>query len=179
LLTTCAGEEKCVHEQFEKDKTVHLFFEVVVGAQQEIDVTVFSPENEELYTAHSEQEGSYSFLAKTAGRYRFCFSNGGASSSAKLVSFEVTSGANINDIAAHPDHITPLEQGVLQLSEAMAAVSEDSKYMYHREEHHRALTESTYERLRIMAVVEAIVLVAMSIGQIYYLRRFFEVKRVV
>ncbi len=168
-----------MHEQFEKDRTVHLFFEVIIGGQQEIDVSVFSPENEELYTASAEQEGSYSFIAKTAGRYRFCFSNAKANAAAKLISFEVTSGANINDIAAHPDHITPLEHGVLQLSEAMAAVREDSKYMYHREEHHRALTESTYERLRHMAIVEAIVLVSMSVGQIYYLRRFFEVKRVV
>ena len=85
----------------------------------------------------------------------------------------------MQDIAAHPDHITPLEHGVLQLSEAMAAVREDSRYMLYREDNHRAITESTYERLRTLSILEAIVLVAMSVGQIYYLRRFFEVKRVV
>jgi hypothetical protein len=97
----------------------------------------------------------------------------------QLVSFEVSSGANIQDIAAHPDHITPLEHGVVQLSEALQGARDDSRYMYTREEHHRALTESTYDRLRQMAVVEAILLVAMSVGQILYLRRFFEVKRVI
>lgn len=85
----------------------------------------------------------------------------------------------MQDIAAHPDHITPLEHGVLQLSEAMSAVREDSRYMLYREENHRSITESTYERLRTLSILEAIVLIAMSIGQIYYLRRFFEVKRVV
>lgn len=82
-------------QQFEKEKTVHLFFEVIMGGQQDIDVSVFSPENEELYTANQEQEGSYSFIAKSTGRYRFCFSNARASNANKLVSFEVTSGANI------------------------------------------------------------------------------------
>merc|ERR1711991_157164 len=90
-----AGDERCVMHDFEKDKTVHLFFEVIMGGQQDIDVHVFSPENEELYTAAQEQEGSYSFIAKVTGRYRFCFSNEHASSANKLVSFEVTSGANI------------------------------------------------------------------------------------
>ena len=68
---------------------------------------------------------------------------------------------------------------MLQLSEALSAAREDSRYMMFREEHHRALTESTYERLRFLSILEAVALVAMSVGQIYYLRRFFEVKRVV
>ena len=90
-----AGDERCVQQEFEKEKTVHIFFEVIMGGDQEIDVGVFSPENEELYNANSEQEGSYSFIAKANGRYRICFSNVRASSGDKLVSFEVTSGANI------------------------------------------------------------------------------------
>ena len=48
---------------------------------------------------------------------------------------------------------------MIELSEALSAVREDSKYMFYREDHHRALTEATYERLRYMAVLEAIVLV--------------------
>jgi uncharacterized membrane protein len=39
--------------------------------------------------------------------------------------------------------------------------------------------ESTYDRLRQLAIIESLVLVAMSVAQILYLRRFFEVKRVV
>ncbi len=68
---------------------------------------------------------------------------------------------------------------MVQLSEALQGARDDSRYMFTREEHHRALTESTYERLRQLSIVESLVLVAMSVGQILYLRRFFEVKRVV
>ncbi len=50
--------------------------------------------------------------------------------------------------------------------------------MYFRESQHRDLTESTYERLRYVAGVEAVVLVLMSVAQIIYLRRFFERTRV-
>lgn len=161
-------------------------------------MTVYSPEKQQLYTGKDEAEGSYSFIAKLPGRYRFCFSNSNAASTAKTISFEVASGTDLKDIAAHPDHITPLEHGVYQLSEALRAAREDSTYMYRRESQvrffllcccflldralcvqHRDLTEATYERLRYAAVMEAVVLVGMSVAQILYLRRFFERKRVV
>lgn len=68
---------------------------------------------------------------------------------------------------------------MLQLSEALRSAREDSSYMYFRESHHRDLTEATYERLRYVAALEAVALVLMSVAQIWYLRRFFERKRVV
>lgn len=85
----------------------------------------------------------------------------------------------LQEIAAHPDHITPLEQGVLGLAESLRSAREDSSYMYLRESQHRDLTEATYERLRYVAAMEAVALVVMSVVQIWYLRRFFERKRVV
>ena len=48
-----------------------------------------------------------------------------------------------------------------------------------RERVHRSINESTNQRVVMWAVFEAMVLVAMTLGQIYYLKRFFEVRRVV
>ena len=42
-----------------------------------------------------------------------------------------------------------------------------------------AVNENTNDRVVMWAVFEALVLVAMTMGQIYYLKRFFEVRRVV
>ncbi len=42
-----------------------------------------------------------------------------------------------------------------------------------------SVNESTNSRVVMWAVFEALVLVAMTLGQIYYLKRFFEVRRVV
>ena len=42
-----------------------------------------------------------------------------------------------------------------------------------------AATESTNDRVKWFSVMEAVTLVAMNVWQIYYLRRFFEVKRLV
>lgn len=56
---------------------------------------MFSPHKEQLYHSQDESEGSYSFVTKEAGRFRFCFSNNKATSSDKVVSFEVASGTDL------------------------------------------------------------------------------------
>ena len=42
-----------------------------------------------------------------------------------------------------------------------------------------SVNESTNSRVVMWAVFEALILVAMTVGQIYYLKRFFEVRRVI
>lgn len=48
-----------------------------------------------------------------------------------------------------------------------------------RDKIHRSVNESTNSRVVLWSTFEALVLVLMTVGQVYYLKRFFEVKRVV
>lgn len=48
-----------------------------------------------------------------------------------------------------------------------------------RDRIHRAINESTNSRVAIWSGFEAVVLVAMTMAQVFYLKRFFEVRRVV
>ncbi len=58
-------------------------------------------------------------------------------------------------------------------------VKHEQEYMAVRDRIHRAINENTNSRVVMWSFFEALVLVAMTLGQVYYLKRFFEVRRVV
>lgn len=91
-----------------------------------------------------------------------------------------------------------LEEMVSELSQGLTVVKHEQEYMEVREKIHRlsesphththisvnsfsvnAVNDNTNSRVVWWAVFEAFLLVAMTFGQIYYLKRFFEVKRVI
>ena len=76
------------------------------------------------------------------------------------------------------DH-SKLEEQITELTNALTAVKHENEYMAVRERVHRSINDSTNSRVVMWAAFEALMLTAMSLGQIFYLRRFFEVRRVV
>lgn len=74
---------------------------------------------------------------------------------------------------------TKLEEMIKELSGALRTVKHEQDYMNLRERVHRTINESTNSRVVMWSFFEAFVLLTMTAGQVYYLKRFFEVRRVV
>lgn len=72
-----------------------------------------------------------------------------------------------------------LEEMIKELSGTLTGVKHEQEYMQVRDRIHRAINESTNSRVVLWSFFEAVILVAMTVGQVYYLKRFFEVRRVV
>lgn len=62
---------------------------------------------------------------------------------------------------------------------ALTGVKQEQEYMHVRDRIHRSINDSTNSRVVMWSFFEALILVAMTLGQVYYLKRFFEVRRVV
>src|SRR3569833_1930857 len=120
--------------------------------------------------------GDHSFSALHDGKYVFCFGNEHWGATSKEVSFNVHGIVYVSESAHPPD---PLEVEIKSLSENFAQVKDELSYIVLRERTHRNTAESTNSRVKWWNMFVIGIVIGESVFQVWWLRRFFEVKRVV
>ena len=148
------------------------------------------PDGKTIHQEDRASSGKYTFAAHTDGVYTYCFGNKMSTMTPKAVMFSMDVGdapkhetehaaGQAAAGAAKPDEHNKLEEQIKELSAALTSVKHEQEYMSVRDRIHRSINESTNSRVVLWAFFEALVLVAMTLGQVFYLKRFFEVRRVV
>ncbi|QIX01589.1 hypothetical protein AMS68_007106 [Peltaster fructicola] len=120
--------------------------------------------------------GDHSFTAEEDGRFTYCFSNEGWTATTKEVSFNVHGIVYVPENEAPQD---PLEKEVKEMSELLALVKDEQGYIVVRERTHRNTAESTNARVKWWSIFQLGVVLGIAGFQVWWLRRFFEVKRLV
>jgi len=181
FISIDAHAEECFYEKAGKGDNLFLMFEVAEGGFLDIDVKIQSPKGQILHQVDRESSGKFSFAARDEGIHSFCFSNKMSTVTPKIVMFTIEKTGVLEKKAGEEDgdSHSKLEEMTQELSIAMTGVKHEQEYMEVRERIHRAINDNTNSRVVLWAFFESLVLVAMTLGQVYYLKRFFEVKRVV
>jgi len=182
FVTVDAHAEECYFDRVVSGTKMSLMFEVAEGGFLDIDVKILGPDGKTIYNGERESNGKYTFAAHMDGVYKYCFGNKMSTMTPKIVMFTMDVGekpkAGGGDKEADA-HQNKLEEMITELSTALTGVKHEQEYMEVRERIHRAINDNTNSRVVLWSFFEALVLVAMTLGQIYYLKRFFEVRRVV
>ncbi|KAJ8680871.1 hypothetical protein QAD02_016658 [Eretmocerus hayati] len=186
-ITVDAHAQECFHENVKFGTKMGLTFEIAEGGFLDIDVTIVGPDNKVIFDGQQESSGKFTFAAHTSGEYRYCFSNVKGTMTPKVVMFDmdVTEIPDPNDAAAaagaHEGDSAnaKLDDMIKELSHTLLGVHSEQEYMQVRDKNHRMINESTNFRVVVWSFFEATALVCMTLGQVYYLKRFFEVRRVV
>lgn len=181
FVTIDANAEECFFDRVTSGTRMTLLFEVAEGGFLDIDVKLIGPDGKTVYSGDRESNGKYTFAAHMDGVYKYCFSNKMSTMTPKIVMFSMDIAdkpKESKDMNADSQH-NRLEDMIQELSTSLTAVKHEQEYMEVRERIHRSINENTNSRVVLWAFFEALVLVAMTTGQIYYLKRFFEVRRVV
>jgi len=175
-----AHAEECFFDKVTAGTKMGLTFEVAEGGFLDIDVKITGPDEKVIYQGERESNGKYTFAAHVDGVYTYCFSNAMSTMTPKIVMFSMDVGEPPKSQDAESEaHHNKLEEMIKELSTSLTSVKHEQEYMAVRDRIHRAINESTNSRVVMWAFFEAVVLVAMTFGQVYYLKRFFEVRRVV
>jgi len=183
IITVDAHAEECFFDKVKSGTKMGLMFEVAEGGFLDIDVRIVGPDGKTIHSGERESNGKYTFAAHMDGVYQYCFSNQMSTMTPKIVMFSMDIGDAPSDAtneggeeeASH----NKLEDMIKELSTALTGVKHEQEYMQVRDRIHRAINDNTNSRVVMWSFFEALVLVAMTLGQIYYLKRFFEVRRVV
>jgi hypothetical protein len=185
-LTIDAHAEECFFERVASSGVkMGLTFEVIDGGFYDIDVKITGPDDKVIHQEDRASSGKYTFASHVEGVYTYCFGNKMSTMTPKAVMFsiDVDHASKTHDASSSPssqeDNHNKLEEQIKELTAALTAVKHEQEYMSVRDRMHRSINESTNSRVVLWAFFEALVLVAMTLGQVFYLKRFFEVRRVV
>ncbi|KAK5741307.1 p24 complex component [Elasticomyces elasticus] len=197
-----AHSRECFHESLHKDDKMTVTFQVgdrEFGGSGNLDIDFWVCQNgarirqeDSLRRSYGQKgaliqdptgayttnqrtvsSGDHSFEAHQDGKFTYCFSNEHWSANTKEVSF------NVHGIVYVPEHEAPqdpLEKEVRQLSELLAQVKDEQGYIVVRERTHRNTAESTNARVKWWSLFQLGVLAGEVFFQVWFIRRFFEVK---
>ena len=172
---------ECFDEQTKASDHVTGTWQVVAPKTPEAlagwKVTVTSPDGESVYSADNERQGAFDYYASAEGVYVVCFKNDGQplTVSAKI---QVGDPPDLIQLAK-TEHLSPVEERIKSLHESMNAVRDLQDQMREQDEAQAKMTRSTRTWLLYFTLIEATVLVGVTVWQNLYLKSFFEVKRVV
>lgn len=150
-------------------------YQVAEGGYLDIDFWLTDPEEKTLGKQIRQTTGSYSITAERDGRHEYCFSNQMSAVADKVVSFNVHGVVYV----AGDGVVAPIEREIRKLAAGLVSVKDEQEYIVVREKSHRNTAESTNARVKWWSVLQAVVLFSVVAWQVYYLKSFFEVKRVI
>lgn len=173
--------KQCFFENLKANDELALSFQV--GSrnpsnpeQHVVDFYITSPKGNTLVKRTNIAHGDESVKAMQLGKYQYCFSNEHSGRSDIDVSFNIHGVVYVD---ANDPKADTLDYAIQRLSVLTDEVKAEQGYLVIRERTHRNTAESTNSRVKWWSVFQIFVVAANSLFQIYYLRRFFEVKSVV
>lgn len=161
-------------------------FEVIQPDPQFITVTARGPNGflhfEKKPTTDLEKdkedasEGFFTFDAEEEGDYTMCISNGSEGNTdgvTRLVAFNFRAVK----VGEQDYQFVGLQSELADLKEGLALMKDHQSYINQREDVHKEIIESIDVKVLCWTILEAIILIAMALWQISYIRSFFETKR--
>ncbi|KAJ3391412.1 vesicle coat component [Lobulomyces angularis] len=190
LQSTYEGKELCLSQYMAKDTFVSVKIIISPGAFQNVDINVVdkSPSSNLFHAEKNlKSEVKFAFTTHEWNDVEFCFKNTlekGApygQNQFKSINFHVDTGAEATDFAEQKkkEKLTVLELELIRLENLAQDLSNELDYLHKAEFKMRDINELANERVRNFSILSMLVLVGVGLWQVWYLRKFFQVKKLI
>ncbi|CAR23318.1 Endosomal protein P24B [Lachancea thermotolerans] len=170
--------ERCFFETLSKNDELAVSFQFGDRApdsteQLKGDFIMYSSDRRDaLRTFRDVSHGDVRLRVPHGGKFEYCFVNINSGATTKDVTFNIEGTIFVDPNDPKSDS---LDGAVKQLSRLTKELKNEQSYIVIRERTHRNTAESTNDRVKWWSVFQLGVVIASSLFQVYYLRRFFEV----
>ncbi|XP_027762167.1 transmembrane emp24 domain-containing protein 7-like isoform X2 [Empidonax traillii] len=154
------NDKQCFYEEIVQGTKCTLEFQVITGGHYDVDCRLEGPDGAILYKEMKKQYDSFTFTASRNGTYKFCFSNEFSTFTHKTVYFDFQ-----------------MESACVSIHETLKSVIDYQTHFRLREAQGRSRAEDLNTRVAYWSIGEAMILLVVSIGQVFLLKSFFSDKR--
>ncbi|SCU87846.1 LAMI_0D07712g1_1 [Lachancea mirantina] len=169
---------RCFFEKLNKNDELAVSFQFGDRAPESTDqlkgdFVIYGAETNAVVKAFRDvSHGEVRVQAPYDGKFEYCFLNENSGTETKDVTFNIqgTLYVDLDD----PNSNT-LDGAVRHLARLTNELKNEQSYIVIRERTHRNTAESTNDRVKWWSIFQLSVVIASSLFQIYYLKRFFEV----
>jgi len=177
----------CFYEDLVAGAPFQMSFEVLRGGLLDIRYQLFDPNRNVVrdYLAFfnrpeeeaNEAEGKISITAAASGAYRFCFDNTMSRWTSKVVTFEVTTKRSNKGEAAKLEHLGPMVDSVIKISDELDAIERAQKASRKREKNHFLHVQAVNSRIQWMVMFSTFLLIGLSLFSLMHIQKWFNVDR--
>ncbi|XP_047153533.1 transmembrane emp24 domain-containing protein p24delta4-like [Vigna umbellata] len=185
-LTVPATGTKCVSEEIQHNVVVLADYVVIPSDHSKnptLAVKVTSPYGNNLHHSENTTHGNIAFTTQEAGNYLACFwvdshSQGGGEVNVNL-DWKIGIAAKDWDSVARKEKIEGVELELRKLEGAVEAIHENLLYLKGREAEMRIVSEKTNARVAWFSIMSLGICITVSGLQLWYLKRFFQKKKLI
>lgn len=180
-VTLVAYDEQCFIEKLKAGDRLDISYEVIDGASEELDFTIYNRQHVPIHTYHREKNAVFGFNAQSDDDFTYCFSNS-FSGDTKTVSFTVhgpDEKFKVEEKAVRvviDDSKDEVLTEIAAVDDGISAIRDQHSYRKRRDVVHRRTADSTNGRVVWWTLFQIIVTIGACSFQVLYIKHFFEAK---
>ncbi|KAI1899179.1 hypothetical protein AGOR_G00058940 [Albula goreensis] len=175
FISIDAKAEECFFKRVDSGIRISFAFEVTEGGSLDIDVKIVGPDGNHIYKGDRESSGMFYVAAHLDGMFKFCFSNKVSPMTPKIIKFTIDIDEDLKYVEKGSiSDKTRVAEMIKELSNALKAAKLKHEYAVVQERRHREINDKTNSRVLLWSFFEALIVLAMTLGQIYYLMMLSE-----